>query len=1612
MTDLAESSPLDGVAIIGMAGRFPRARNVGEFWKNIKDGVECISRFSIEELEVRNAAELARQPDYVRARSTLEDVELFDAAFFGILPKEAELIDPQQRIFLECCWQAIEDAGYDSQAYPGAVAVYAGSSANTYFLRNVCVDRDFIEQYTSAYQVGYYPTLLGTNPDFLSTRVSYKLNLRGPSFTMQCGCSTSLIAVCQACQSLLAYQSDMALAGGVSITFPQKRGYFYEEGGMVSPDGHCRTLDRDAQGTVFGSGAAVVLLKRFEDALSDGDHIYAVIKGFAVNNDGSSKVGYTAPSVDGQAQVIATAHAVAGVRPESISYIELHGTATPIGDPIEFAALNRVFQAQTRAKHFCALGTAKMNIGHLDIAAGVTGLINAVQALVHKQLPPAIHFKSPNPHIDLANSPFYVNTKLTPWEAGTTPRRAGVSAFGVGGTNAHVVLEEAPDVEPVTADRPAHLLVLSARTATALEQATTNLAEHLKANSQVDMDSVAFTLQAGRRCFDHRRAIVCVDRDDAISALQLRDAKRLMTGVHDGRDPRVVFMFPGQGAQYCRMGMGLYRWDRQFRSDIDSCAEILKPHLGFDLRSALYPTGDGNLEPDHDLRQTELAQPALFVIGYALARLWMRWGVQPRAMIGHSVGELVAACLARVFTLEDALAIVAARGRLIQQLPPGVMLAVRLPEDQVASMLGEDLSLAAVNSPLLCVASGPESAAERLAGELERRGVVGRRLSTSHAFHSRMMDPVIEPFAAYLAQFQLRPPELPFISGVSGEWIKTEEATDPRYWARHVREPVRFSAGVRQLCTTPGNVFLEVGPGRTLCTLVRHHRESSSQPYAVTSLGDSADERGDVFTILGSAGRLWLAGQTLNWEELYEVKPRRVSLPTYPFERKKYWMDPASASKSVPVAENGRGGPSSVPLTNQTVAVDIMTEQKSAEIPTSGRVGRIRAVLTEIFQELSGVDLAESDPSSTFLEMGFDSLFLTQVTQSLQSKFGLKITFRQLLDQVSSLEALAAYVDAKLPPEALPTEPPRVPVAMTSTASPSFEFTNGAGRPPPSAPSVSIPPPAPLASFSGAASTGMEAIVREQLQLMAKQIDLLRGIGGTVSARVVEQTQAASSAPPPPPEAARALAGVEAAKERVGEESAGSTQNSKSFGPFKPIQKGAVGGLTEEQARHLENLIKRYTSRTARSKEYTQRNRPVLADPRAASGFRAQWKEMVYPIVSVRSRGSRFWDLDGNEYIDILNGYGPIMFGHAPEFVTRAVAAQLEQGFEIGPQSPLAGEVAGLICELTGMDRVTFCNTGSEAVMAAIRVARTVTGRTRFVFFSGDYHGTFDEVLVKGIRKGGSPHTVPVAPGIPLQNAGQVTILDYGTSESLEYIRAHAQELAAVLVEPVQSRHPSLQPVEFLREIRKITAAAGTAFIFDEVVTGFRVHPGGAQALFGIRADLATYGKVIGGGLPIGVLTGSSQFMDALDGGSWQYGDDSYPEVGVTFFAGTFVRHPLALAANTGCPQASERTGPGLAGSAQRENGPDGPEAQSLPRGTRDPDQGRALRVHLLFRLPGRHAVWRPLLLPHEREGDSNPGGLSLLPDYGSFRRGHRPGDPGVSGEHPGDAGGRSPSRA
>jgi polyketide synthase PksJ len=884
----ARTSERDGVAVIAMAGRFPGAGDLEVFWRNLAGGVESIRFFSEDELKSAGVSQsLLADPRFVPARGALDDVDLFDANFFGYSPREAELLDPQQRMFLECAWESLERAGYDPTCVDGLVGVYAGAATNTYLW-------NLLAQPETLRDAGGSQALVGSDNDFLPMRVSYKLNLRGPSVNVQTTCSTSLVAVHEACKALAGFECDLAIAGGVTAVPTRAGGYLYQEGGIYSPDGHCRPFDARGRGTVFGEGVGIVVLKRLSDALADGDRIRAVIRGTAVNNDGADKVGFTAPSVSAQAELVALAHASAGVDARTIGYLEAHGTGTALGDPIEMAALRLAF-AEVKERR-CALGAVKGNIGHLDRAAGIAGLIKTVLMLENAQIPPSPNFEAANPDIDFASGPFFVNTALQDWKRiDGLPRRAGVSSFGMGGTNAHAIVEEAPEVAPSGPSRPHQLLVLSAKSETSLRVASENLAAHLATHRDASLADVAHTLRVGRKPFEYRRAVPCRDVDEAVTALRADEGTGLSRGrALDGRSPPVVFMFPGQGAQYPNMGRVLYEREANYRETVDACCETLHTRLGLDLREILYPPRDDEAAAAQ-LTRTSLAQPALFVTEYALARLLMAWGIRPAAMIGHSIGELVAACVSGALTLEDALVLVAERGRLMEAAPVGAMLSVALSQQAASGYVRDGIWLAAVNGRMACVLSCARQAAAALEAQLDADGVGYRRLRTSHAFHSGLMESVQAPLQKLAQQIKPGAIQVPYVSNVSAAWARDSDLADASYWSRHVREPVRFYDGVaRVLEELDSPVLLEVGPGVALSQLVRAEGARSGT-RAVTSLGAATQAGVAELELTRALGELWVSGVEIDWTAYVSEERRlKVELPPYPFQRKRYWLRPGA----------------------------------------------------------------------------------------------------------------------------------------------------------------------------------------------------------------------------------------------------------------------------------------------------------------------------------------------------------------------------------------------------------------------------------------------------------------------------------------------------------------------------------------------------------------------------------------------------------------------------------------------------------------------------------------------------------------------------------------------
>ncbi|MBB5874663.1 acyl transferase domain-containing protein [Allocatelliglobosispora scoriae] len=969
------------IAVIGMAGRFPGAADLEQFWANLAGGVESLRRLTDDELR-RAGEDPARRndPGYIPVQGVLDEATGFDAKLFGYSPREAMLIDPQQRVFLECAWHALEDAGYDPQGYPGDIGVYGGCSPSTYAYQ-VWLDGKETVSSLDEYQV-----TIATAPDHLTSRVSYKLGLTGPSVAVMTTCSTSLVAIHQAAQSLLGGECGIALAGGASVGVPA-RGYLYREGGTLSPDGHVRTFDAAAAGMVGADGVGVVVLKRLDEALADGDRVRAVLISSAVGNLGAERAGYTAPSVVGQTRLIRSALRLAEVEPDTISYIEAHGTGTRVGDPIELAALTRAFRASTDKVGFCAVGSVKTNIGHTDAAAGVASFIKTVLALEHRQIPPSLHFTTGNPEIDFDNSPFFVNTELREWQGEGGPLRAGVSSFGLGGTNAHAILQEAPPRPTAPVARSARLLTLSAATGSALDAMTANLAEHLSAPG-VDLDSVAYTLQTGRQSLTLRRYAVCTDPADAVAVLTGAVDGRLATATRPASKRPLVFLFPGQGAQHLGMARSLYDQVAPFRSAVDECAELLVEHLGLDLRQLLRRSDDAAAE---QLTRTAIAQPALFTIEYALARTLIGAGVVPSAMLGHSVGELVAACLAGVFTLPDALHLVARRGRLMQDQPGGAMLAVSLAEPDLARLLPAGLAVAAVNGADRCVVSGPHDAVDAFAALLATLAVPTTRLRTSHAFHSALMDPAGGEFAAAVGRTPRQPPSARYMSNVTGDWITAEQAVDPGYWADHLRSTVRFGDGLTTAAGLGAPILLEVGPGQSLTGLAR--RQLGADCTAVATLPRAGRADDDLATFLAALGQVWASGCAVDWAALHDDRtPVRVPVPLYPFERVEHVLPiyaaaapvrPAAAAAAAvePVRPTGRDEPA----------------------------GTVQERVSRLFGAVLGMETVAGD--ADFFELGGDSLTATQLISRTRDAFSVAVPLDSVFDHPTPGEFAEALAE-------------------------------------------------------------------------------------------------------------------------------------------------------------------------------------------------------------------------------------------------------------------------------------------------------------------------------------------------------------------------------------------------------------------------------------------------------------------------------------------------------------------------------------------------------------------------------------------------------------------------
>ncbi|MEM7127273.1 MAG: amino acid adenylation domain-containing protein [Chloroflexota bacterium] len=1583
------------MAVIGLACHFPQASNLEEYWSLLSEGRSAIQEVPADRWPAQAYYDATGQngrKTYSRWGGFLDDLDLFDPNFFGISPREARLMDPQQRIFLEVAWQTVQHAGYAPQAIP-QTGVFVGCSNTNYY-----------ERIRPQLTVEDASAGVGNQNAIIANRVSYHFNFNGPSLVVDTMCSSSLVALHLARQSLLSGECETALVGGVNALLSPE--YYVAMSRMKahSFDGRCKTFDQDADGIVFGEGAGAILLKPFAAAQADGDTIYATIKGSAVNHGGRAN-GLTAPNPRAQAELVAAALEEANVTADSISYVEAHGTGTALGDPIEIEGLTQAFRRQTDARNFCAIGSVKTNIGHLEPAAGIAGLVKVVLSLQNEALPPSLNFSQPNPLIPFAESPFYVNTKLTPWAATDAPRRAGLSGFGIGGNNAHIIIEEAPassksasskigstagltgeraSNESAMQDKDGQLLTLSAKTENGLYQTVADYAQFLS-QTPADLADICGTSNVSRATLPHRLAILAQSKPDLQTKLTAlasgEQVKSTRMGIIPQETPPLVFLFTGQGAQAPDMGRRLYETQQVFRSTLDKCDEILRPHLDHSLIEIMYPQEDEQAELIH---QTRYAQPALFALEYSLAQMWASWGIVPDMVLGHSLGELIAACVAGVFDLEEGLEFVAKRGQLMQSLPDdGLMATLFGPYQTIANLVApqaENVSVAAINGPTTSVISGETMAVNALLKQAEQEGIDYRLLLTSHAFHSPLLEPIVADMLELAQTLPNRVPQIPLMTNLSGRPWPEGMGPDAQYWVNQMRSPVQFAAAMEYLFQQGYSHFLEVGPTPTLLKMGKRCADENRTLAWYPTLNAKQD---DWHVLLEAVSQLYVQGFPIEWEALHAGHPyQRVALPAYPFEHRRFWADLPTAATRGPdhdtaLANDGLEKQSDMKrLTAQTESDTLISDMALHSQPTSHQPGTAtqpiamaqstpldqrQYVLDELSQLMAGlleVDHSEINIHQSFMEMGADSLLLINAVHKIEAQFGVRIKMRQFFDEIPTLDAAVSYIDSQVTLDLSPAiEQPTVPGVESTPMQPAMQVAveDQAGVVQDAVPQTTGVQPAMLQTGpTQTASNELTTLFAQQLAIIQSQLDLL-------GQRPAEQTTLPPAVAPQQPTdhqptghqpsghqptvgqstqqnqplpavmhnhsgpakngamthpATTYSNGTSANGNPQGDPLVPSPQSSqngadgtKAFSSLRP--KDTLTGLTEEQETYLAVFREQYIKKTAHSKRITQMHRSVLADNRASASFRPSLKEFVYPISATGGKGCRIWDVDGNAFIDICMGYGVNLFGHNPSFVEEALEKQLKEGWVLGPQSPLAGEVAQLIHDLTGMERSAFCNSGTEAVMTAIRLARAKTERNKIVIFSGSYHGTFDGILA--MADPNDPlSSRPVASGVTPSLINDVMVLDYDKAESLELIRDHAHEIAAVLVEPVQSRHPNLQPQHFLHQLRQLTQEHDVALIFDEMITGFRIHPGGAQAHFGIAADLATYGKVVGGGLPIGVVAGKADYMDRLDGGMWRFGDDSYPAVDTTFFAGTFCKHPLAMTAAHAVLTQLKEEGPAL----------------------------------------------------------------------------------------------------
>ncbi|GGX08649.1 hybrid non-ribosomal peptide synthetase/type I polyketide synthase [Aquimarina muelleri] len=1443
------------IAIISMACRFPGANTIEEFWENLKSGKDAITEVPITRWDIDKYYKDTTDGYNMNTRwgGFIDDVDMFDASFFEISPREAKFMDPQQRILLELSHELIERAGYIPSDLKGTkTGVYIGVEQVDY---STIIKDTAKDVYSGA----------GLALNMTSNRLSYFYDFRGPSISIDTACSASLTSIHMAVKDIRNGESTMAIAGGVNLLLSPDVTVALSQANMMSKDGRCKTFDDSANGYVRSEGCGLVLLKSLSKAIEDGDKIEGIIKGSAVNQDGRSN-GLTAPNGLAQENVIKTALESANIEPNEIVYVEAHGTGTPLGDPIEINALNNVYRKQKSETNPLIVGSVKSNIGHLEAAAGIAGVIKSILCLKYRQIPKQLHYKTPNTNINWGTLNVVIPDKhLELKEKENSSIKAGVSSFGFGGTNAHIILEEAPiKKENFSEDRISRsleLIPLSGKNKEALNSQIENLSKYIEVNPELSLRDLAYSLSVTRSHFSNRIGILSKDIEDLKEKLNNKE-EFLLEKPKNIATLSTAFLFTGQGSQYINMGKSLYQSEPVFKETLHQCASILKAYLEEDIVSILL--ADAENEKGALLNQTLYTQPILFSLEYALYKLWESWGIEPDVLLGHSVGELVAACIAGVFSLEEGLKLIAARGRLMQELPEvGTMASLQCGVTAVSEFIEihkEKVSLAGINSPNQTIISGDKETVFAICEALAIKGIQYKELKVSHAFHSPLMKPMLAEFKKVAETINYKKPAKKLISNVSGK-LAGDEIITADYWVTHISAPVDFLQGMQTLETRGVNVYVEIGPHPVLISLGKQCVLDDTKAIwgATMRRGKSEDSE-----LLKCINTVYQAGKNINWQSFYKGRTaKKISCPTYAFQRKRHWIQ-----------ENG--------IVQKELDVNQILKENQQMTTTSKISNDIEKRLKEIISGSLQMNADEISLHDPLLQLGADSLVLSEIVTKIKKEYKVELPIRRLFDDLTNLASIIKYIieETVLEDEMISNPTVNSNLDQSSIVNSSGNTNNN----------INVSVNKEIGNDALQVLVGQFATQNQLLmQQFESQNKLLMQFGNiTMQESTVGVTQVSSK-------------GAET-KTIISEQKNKSTDiqetihiKGKKILPSFDEQYLFFGELPKNQELQLPDLIDNYTVKTQKSKSYAVDYRKVLADYRSSFRFKIATKEMIYPIVNDTASGSRFIDIDGNEYIDIVNGFGSCIFGHQPDDIIKAIEVQLHEGINIGPLPKLSGEVASLITEQTGMERVCFANTGTEAISFAMRFARNVTGKKKIVKFTGSYHGHSEIVLG---ANGEIENTIePMTPGITKKMVEDLIVLDYNDEDLIQKIKNNASEIAGIIIEPVRSRYPGIQPKELLKELRRLTKELDIPLIFDEIITGFRIMPGGAQEYFGIKADMATYGKILGGGMPIGAVAGSSKYLDSVDGGIWYYGDESYPMENRTFVAGTFTRHPLAMAA-------------------------------------------------------------------------------------------------------------------